>query len=918
MRALLVFAAGLLTLGTITRAAAPAPPPEPGQKPPAVYVWLEPEWFKGVQGNFAYWPGPAASKPTGSWGVAGPGITPEFSQGGESEWQSMGADAAETRAACERAVVVPRAGAYRLWVRYVDHREKTEPFTVQVEQNGRPVIAGELGAQPLVPPNDEYMLYWDFSFGWAPLEGKLEEGPATLRVVIDKPGQAWRQVDAILLTDDLEYTPVGREKPPFAYADSFDLRPRGAGPAWRGAGEGFNGGAGHKRPQVAGKDFTMWVNVGQDKEWWDKQNVDTLTFYDVLMQYGPADDIKEKFLKQFSGRRDLPVMSWPHLLPGFYLQTPDLSPGTPLRRWLERTKTPFFILTNYANPAYDDKTGPATFAALTGPLAGQFLGYIHGEAIGTGGIGHPNHALGNTRRAHVDAMAAEFRTKQTEAWRTIYKTAVPETFRAKSISCLSVDSTALAHLFAHAGNEITGYELDATNSHAPMRVAFERGAARQFGRAWINYASGNFGDACNYFTQDPIVPRGAKGWWHSKYSVTDGVPISWYRQFYYLNYLSGANAIYWEQGLSNQWMLPGPGEHPVTASPFGRATADFQAFTDRLAGDRGEPYTPVAFLLSYGHGYEPVNYAAKMLGAFPEDDNDRELRGLFDVAWHPAAELASRPITPHAQSLPGGRYGNLFDVLVDRPERVSAINDYPIVWAAGDVELGGNITPALQDYLNRGGTLVVNVEAARGKLPDALLGVKLTGQKKVLDHWTPGGEAAALPTTPYEVERVELAGATALAWAEKDVPLVTRHTVGKGALILTLVPRMLARDERPHAALPWLMNGLTDRLLPVDVRLADGSHPEGSIMYQLNRTADGWLVMLLNTAGVDKTQTGIARVDRSAFRDVVLHTGLQVKAARELTQPRDLPVAQAKEGPAGTVSVRVQPGDVQVIRLVTQ
>src|SRR5262245_10960781 len=95
-------------------------------KPP-VYLWFEPEWFDGVKGSFAYWTGTA--KPTGAWGVAGPGISAEWTQGGESEWNSMGAPAAETNARCQRDFVVPRAGKYKVWVRYVDHRKKTEPFT---------------------------------------------------------------------------------------------------------------------------------------------------------------------------------------------------------------------------------------------------------------------------------------------------------------------------------------------------------------------------------------------------------------------------------------------------------------------------------------------------------------------------------------------------------------------------------------------------------------------------------------------------------------------------------------------------------------------------------------------------------------------------------------------------------------------
>src|SRR5262249_28239967 len=245
------------------------------------------------------------------------------------------------------------------------------------------------------------------------------------------------------------------------------------------------------------RDFSMWINgLEGDGKWWDKQDPAQVTLADILFQFGPPQDIRAQFHKQFAGRKNIPVLNWPSLLPGLYLgTTPDLSPDKPLRKWLERTKTPFFILTNYANPTYTDASGPATFQALNGPLAEQFLGYIHGEAVGTGGVSLPDKLLGNTRREHVDALGKQLVQKQAEAWSKLYKTSVPEGHFAKGISCLSTDSIALAHLFHEIGAKTVGYEEDATNVHVPMRIAFERGAARQYGAAWINYASGNFGDA---------------------------------------------------------------------------------------------------------------------------------------------------------------------------------------------------------------------------------------------------------------------------------------------------------------------------------------------------------------------------------------------------------------------------------------
>jgi hypothetical protein len=879
---------------------------------PPIHLWFEPEWFDGVSGSFAYWAGPA--KATGSWGIAGPGIAAEWSQGGESEWNSMGAAALETKARCQRDFIVPRAGDYHVWVRYVDHRNKTEPFRISIEQGGKTAVQGELGVEPVLPANDEYQLYWGFSFGWGKVKGKLASGAARLILAIDKPGQAWRQVDAVLITDDLKYEPVGREKPAFAFQAAMNLRPK-KGTVWRGSGRDIK--PGWTRPKLAGRDFSMWTGIDADPKWWDKHKSDTL--YHVYFQKSPPADIRDKFQKEFAGRKDMPIMSWPHLLPGFYLgESPDLSGGTSLRQWLERTRAPFYILTNYANASYDAKKGPATFAALTGPLADQFLGFIHGEAIGAGGVAAPEGPLGKSRREHADALAKILLKKQAGAWTAIFKTPVPESFWSRGISCLSAESIALAHLFHDMGARVVGYEEDATNVHVPMRIAFERGAARQYGGSWLNYASGNFGDSCNYFTQEPVVPRGAKSWFHSRYAVTDGVSVSWYRKLYYLNYLSGAAAIYWEQSLGNQWMLPGPGTHPIQLSPFGRATEDFQAFVSRLP-DRGEPITPVAILLSHGHGYDRVNYRCKMINVFTEDANDLELRELFNVCWHPSIVLEGMPASADVQSMPSGVYGNIFDVLVDRPARSKAIFNYPIVWAAGDANLTGPWQPVLEEYLRRGGTLVLNIVAAKD-MPAKLLGIEPTGQTAVSESWAPAGEEMR-SATPFNVAEIkELGGKVEiLASAEADgkrLPLITRHAAGPGAVIVTLVPHLIGQDERAHPSVPYLMNGLTAGLLPVEVRLANGARPAGEIMYQVNQTRDGYLVALLNQRGIDKTQNGIARVDRRVFVDVVLQATRPIKTAVEYTDRRDLPVATS--GDRSEVRLRVPAGDLRVVYLTAR
>src|SRR5437764_15099068 len=121
-----------------------------GPRKPPVYVWLEAEWFTGVSGSYAYWPDTTQpAKPTGHWGVAGPGISAEWTQGGESEWNSIGCSAAETKAECHRDLVIPRAGTYKVWVRYVDHRKKKAPFRVLLQQGDKVLAQGELGSTPV-------------------------------------------------------------------------------------------------------------------------------------------------------------------------------------------------------------------------------------------------------------------------------------------------------------------------------------------------------------------------------------------------------------------------------------------------------------------------------------------------------------------------------------------------------------------------------------------------------------------------------------------------------------------------------------------------------------------------------------------------------------------------------------------------
>ena len=109
-------------------------------------LWLEAEHFDGIRGYC--WPmGPPAGKKTaGHWGLSGPGWAAEWCQGGESGFLSIAAGADDDRAVATKAVEIPIAGQYALWVRYGDWREQSERFEVEIEQTGGKTVVPVRGA----------------------------------------------------------------------------------------------------------------------------------------------------------------------------------------------------------------------------------------------------------------------------------------------------------------------------------------------------------------------------------------------------------------------------------------------------------------------------------------------------------------------------------------------------------------------------------------------------------------------------------------------------------------------------------------------------------------------------------------------------------------------------------------------------
>ena len=243
--------------------------------PPVEYLWYEAENMRGFTTgklgapmlNPSYLELSREKAP--GWGMNGPGVSAEWWQGGESEWNSAAASADETKATIFQDLEVPRSGPYRLWVRYADWARKKENFTITIVQNGEQVFRREFGEGGLVDPNDEISLYWGWAFTWDFADtAVLKKGPARLSINVEKATTARRHVDCFVLTNDFAFIPKDRQKPDFAAQRYLRTWSRSGKPlaSLLNGGPPLNVSDMWLRPKLAGRDFLMPWNIA--KEFW--------------------------------------------------------------------------------------------------------------------------------------------------------------------------------------------------------------------------------------------------------------------------------------------------------------------------------------------------------------------------------------------------------------------------------------------------------------------------------------------------------------------------------------------------------------------------------------------------------------------------------------------------------------------------
>lgn len=910
------------------------------QTPPAnlEYLWYETENMRGLtqtprhepQLNPSYLNLPAAKAP--GWGISGPGVSAEWSQGGESEWNSVAASADETRGTIWQDLEIPRGGEYKIWIRYSDFAERSEHFVVRITQTGigskegvsasissKEVFRQEFGGKDIIDPHDEISMYWGWAFTWDGAPATLTKGPARVSIDITQAAQARRQIDCILLTNDQGFVPDGRRKPDFAamrYLREWSASRATLTPLTTPQ---FDPVA-TRRPKVAGRDFLIPWNI--TKEFW--QLFDKPAAARPLYPFN-AEPVDE-FVKAYAGQREVPIFDSKLIAPVIYINDmPELfKDGSAFRRYLAESKSPFAVLINYGSANFhSDAEAQAAWRLLNGELREQFLGWISGESVGFVWGEAPQYLKISpemTRAQLLDAHRAFYADALSRKWSAMFKTQTGPMWD-RLIPAQSTSSTSFAHALAEWGVKFPGMETAAVQPMTAMRIAFNRGAARQFGGKFFYYHAPNFGDTATTFTKAQNF-AGPDNFFHSRYGATMGPSLSWYRKSYYLYYMSGASAIYLEQGF-DQFFKPGPGDHPFQLNPLGRITDEFVRFAERHP-DRGEPYTPLALLLDPAHGWDMTDYPQWPFGISQINRGDRALRELFGAAYYPGLVREGEPASGERQAFVPGVFGNIFDVLVAssstgvppvkdhaQDARATSIGSYRGVIVGGQINWTNAWVKKLESYVRSGGTVVMNAAQVKG-LPASLIGVRSSGETGEAHNarcLSPGEPPQDFHGQIFRYEKVALSGAQPLMTTTLNESVVTVNKVGRGQVVFVAVPDYLGEDERFTPLAAHVLAHLAADVTPVRI--------DGDVEYLINRNARGWVVTLLNDNGVFKPQQGLAQVDRSASVTATISLrGAHIESANEWTGNQTLPIKK-QSGSSDSVSVTIAAGGIAVVELVT-
>jgi len=288
----------------------------------------------------------------------------------------------------------------------------------------------------------------------------------------------------------------------------------------------------------------------------------------------------------------------------------------------------------------------------------------------------------------------------------------------------NISVTGHSHYEAYAaewGAALIGLELGENIAHTQSKIAFARGAARQWRRPWSVQVSPWYAGSCT--TAGPLRMEGnvARG-------LDAGHSLSLYERMWLHAWFAGAAMVTPENSIA---IFFERAEAPWRLTSHGRKAAEVFALMRRF--DRGVPYTPVVIVLDHLAGYQP--YGARPWGIMDVTPADREVLDLFAHQLFPGSAFHGTAIEHNEQGyLRPTPYGEMFDGVLSSAN-ADVLGAYPVILLVGDITFDPGFVCELHRALRKGSTLLLHPRhvKALGDHYDRLRG---TGKIEVLEPWT--------------------------------------------------------------------------------------------------------------------------------------------------------------------------------------
>ena len=428
----------------------------------------------------------------------------------------------------------------------------------------------------------------------------------------------------------------------------------------------------------------------------------------------------------------------------------------------------------------------------------------------------------------------------------------------------------LAHL-SEVGLDAIGIETSETIPSTQVKRAFARGAARQFGIPWFEEVSVWFGASVS-----GGMPRSAIVHWPKTPVGGDaGHSVSHLMRHWFTAWFGGANHVMLEASPMVLFEVPWSPEFPADPrlSRYGIEAQRLAELMRRV--DAGVPYTPFAVLINKYHGRWSV--WGKSWGRLKETPGDKMTERFFDQVFPGQSKGPGK----EERYLCSSPYGDTFDVLVNDADR-SSWRAYPVILAVGDIPWTSDDLQFLQGYVRDGGVLVLN-EVNMAGWDRAYLGL-------ASDGFSPAGDAHA-----------------ALRSSDGSARLI-RRDIGNGSV---LVSRATSGPDRHQAmAVPdEFLASLARKYLPFRI--------EGDVQTLINRTKDGWLLMVVNNQGITKELHVDQKpvVDPSATRRVGISFQGKAAMVSELIYADRLRVEGTGASTEHGIGFDLPPGEIRLIKI---